>query len=289
VEPERPEFREFFSVHYEHQRRLGYLLSSDWGEAEELAQDALVRTFAAWPRINPEKTVSYARQVLVNRHRSRLRRALAQARHAARLHRDEGYVHDSSDDRLLLWAVGPPEAEVARLLHLPLGTAKSLARRGLGKLRRQPALARPSVGHSGHEEVVNDMGTLLDQGQESYEHIGGGWRASWNRPAPSVRPLMRPRPSVPAGATGGIGWPYGPARRRPWRPCWGWRCWCRAGSWRAVRRHRPRQPRDRPATQRRRRSTNSRSHRSSVSRRARVRAREERQVPPGRIQLQHRG
>ena len=45
--PERPEFREVFSVHYERLRRLGYLLSSDWGEAEELAQDALVETFAA--------------------------------------------------------------------------------------------------------------------------------------------------------------------------------------------------------------------------------------------------
>jgi len=141
VARERPEFPEFFSVHYEPLRRLGYLLSADWGEAEELAQDALVRTFAAWARINPERTAAYARQVLVNRHRSRLRHALVQARRAVRLGPDEGYVDDSSDDRLVLWAAlqrlpprqrqvlvlrfyeDLPEAEVVRLLHLPLGTA----------------------------------------------------------------------------------------------------------------------------------------------------------------------
>lgn len=34
------EFREFFAAAYGRLRGLGYLLTSDWAEAEELAQDA---------------------------------------------------------------------------------------------------------------------------------------------------------------------------------------------------------------------------------------------------------
>ena len=58
------QFREFFAAEYGRLRGLGYLLTSDWAEAEDL-----------------------------------------------------------------------PEAEVARLLGLPLGTVKSLAHRGLARLR----------------------------------------------------------------------------------------------------------------------------------------------------------
>jgi sigma-70-like protein len=45
------EFREFFAAEYGRLRGLGYLLTSDWAEAEELAQDALVRTYRAWSRV----------------------------------------------------------------------------------------------------------------------------------------------------------------------------------------------------------------------------------------------
>ena len=45
------QFREFFAAEYGRLRGLGYLLTSDWGQAEELAQDALVRTYRAWPRV----------------------------------------------------------------------------------------------------------------------------------------------------------------------------------------------------------------------------------------------
>ncbi|MGH2813736.1 MAG: sigma factor, partial [Actinomycetota bacterium] len=45
------EFREFFAAEYGRLRGLGFLLTSDWAQAEELAQDALVRTYRAWPRV----------------------------------------------------------------------------------------------------------------------------------------------------------------------------------------------------------------------------------------------
>ena len=65
-------------------RGLGYLLTSDWAEAEEPAQDALVRTYRVWPRVRRhERPGAYARKVLLNRHRSLLRRAKVEARHLA--------------------------------------------------------------------------------------------------------------------------------------------------------------------------------------------------------------
>jgi hypothetical protein len=45
-----------------------------------------VRTHRAWPRVcNHDRSQDYAQKVLVNRHRSQLRRGLVEARHAARL------------------------------------------------------------------------------------------------------------------------------------------------------------------------------------------------------------
>ena len=62
-------FRGFFSRHYRSLRDLAFLLCGNWSEAEGLAQDALVRTFAAWPAIrDPGHASAYARRVLVNRH-----------------------------------------------------------------------------------------------------------------------------------------------------------------------------------------------------------------------------
>jgi DNA-directed RNA polymerase specialized sigma24 family protein len=78
------EFREFFAAGYGRLRGPGFLLTSDWAQAEELAQDALVRTYRAWPRVRRSgRPGAYARKVLVNRHRSLLRRAAVEASHLA--------------------------------------------------------------------------------------------------------------------------------------------------------------------------------------------------------------
>jgi DNA-directed RNA polymerase specialized sigma24 family protein len=60
------EFREFFAAAYGRLRGLGYLLTSDWAEAEELAQDALVRTYRAWSRVR--RLPARQRAVLVLRY-----------------------------------------------------------------------------------------------------------------------------------------------------------------------------------------------------------------------------
>ena len=148
------EFREFFAAQYGRLRGLGFLLTGDWAQAEELAQDALVRTYRAWPRVRRhERPGAYVRKVLLNRHRSLLRRAAVEARHLAGRRVEEACPAELGTDGLVLWAAvrrlpdrqravlvlryheDLAEAEVARLLGLPVGTVKSLAHRGLARLR----------------------------------------------------------------------------------------------------------------------------------------------------------
>ena len=78
------EFREFFADQYARLCWLGLLLTGDQAEAEELAQEALARTWWRWVVRRPNNPAAYARRVLVNRRRSLLRRAGVEARFLAR-------------------------------------------------------------------------------------------------------------------------------------------------------------------------------------------------------------
>lgn len=147
------EFKQFFEVEFRPLRRLGYLLTGDWAEAEDLAQEAMVRTYRAWGSIRDrEQPGAYARSVLVNRRRSLLRRSMVAQKHAELL-RDEEYAPQLGEDGMLLWDAirslpqrqraavvlrfyeDLTEAEIARILDAPVGTVKSLVHRGVGKLR----------------------------------------------------------------------------------------------------------------------------------------------------------
>ena len=150
------EFLDFFADQFWSLRRMGFLLTGDWDQAEELAQEAMARTFAAWSRVRGyDRPAAYARKVLVNRHRSLLRRAAIEARHALTNRPQEWQEPAFADDDLVLWQalqrlparqrtaivlryyLDLPEAEVARLLGVPVGTVKSLVHRGLARLRDQ--------------------------------------------------------------------------------------------------------------------------------------------------------
>jgi RNA polymerase sigma-70 factor (sigma-E family) len=150
------EFLDFFADQYWPLRRVGFLLTGDWHEADELAQEAMARTYAAWGRVRRrERAAAYARKVLLNHYRSLARRARVETRHllASRPQAQDRYEPDFSGDGSQLWEalrrlpspqrsalvlrfyLDLPEAEVARLLGVPVGTVKSWTHRGLARLR----------------------------------------------------------------------------------------------------------------------------------------------------------
>jgi DNA-directed RNA polymerase specialized sigma24 family protein len=100
VAVDETEFSEFFASQYAALCWLGLLLTGDRAEGEELAQEALVRTWWRWKLVRrPDDPASYARRVLVNRRRSLLRRAGVEARYLARS-RPEDLVVPAGDARL---------------------------------------------------------------------------------------------------------------------------------------------------------------------------------------------
>ena len=154
---EDAQFPEFFASQYGRLRRLGFLLTGDWAEGDELAQEALVRVWWRWALVRRQQhPEAYARKVLINRHRSLVRRLRLDARHAGQA-RVEPVDDRPREELLVVWAaIGRlparqravvvlryhedlPELEVARLLRLPVGTVKSTASRALARLRRDLA------------------------------------------------------------------------------------------------------------------------------------------------------
>jgi RNA polymerase sigma-70 factor (sigma-E family) len=140
---EDSQFPEFFASQYGGLRRLGFLLTGDWSQGEELAQDALVRVYWRWALVRRQQhPEAYARKVLINRHRSWLRRLRLEIRHGgqARIEPADG---GQREELLVVWAAirrlptrqravvvlryheDLPELEVARLLGIPVGTLTS--------------------------------------------------------------------------------------------------------------------------------------------------------------------
>jgi RNA polymerase sigma-70 factor (sigma-E family) len=163
-------FREFFASEYSRLCWLGFLLTGSRAEGEELAQEALVRIWWRW-RLGrrPADPARYARRVLVNRQRSLLRRAAVEARSLARARPAE--VPPAGTERaMVLWEAVqalPPrqravlvlryredltEAEVARLLGVPVGTVKSASHRALARLRQRLGSYDLDPAASGTEE-----------------------------------------------------------------------------------------------------------------------------------------
>jgi len=135
--------------------KAAWLLTGDTHLAAELVQDALVRTYVAWPRARQGDPLAYARRVLANaridmwrrRRRELLREPVAMP-DAARV--SESTVVDQRDELVralarlttrqrrvvvLRYLVGLTEREVADDLGVSVGTVKSQASRGLQLLR----------------------------------------------------------------------------------------------------------------------------------------------------------
>jgi RNA polymerase sigma-70 factor (sigma-E family) len=157
------DFKAFYEADIDRLRAFAYRLTGDWADADDLAQDAMVRTMRAWRRIK-ERPQVYVRAVMVNLHRSLLRRAGTEARHLLSMARSEEVAPASDDDSAVLWSEiqrlplrqreaivlhyyeDLPQNEVAHILGCPPGTVNSLVYRGLARLRERLSLDEVAAG-----------------------------------------------------------------------------------------------------------------------------------------------
>lgn len=148
------EFVEFARASSARLQQAAYLLTGDRHDAEDAAQTALARTYAAWSRVRRSDAYAYARTVLANLVIDQWRRPMRE--YATDVLPEQPVPRDLADDvtrrRWLIQALDRlspreravvvmrhyldvAEADVARELDLSLGTVKSLNSRGLAKLR----------------------------------------------------------------------------------------------------------------------------------------------------------
>src|SRR4051812_44900705 len=68
------EFADFVDLRWQSLVRFGFLLTGDWGAAEDLTQSALERTGRRWRRVKVERPERYVKAAMINQMRSRWRR-----------------------------------------------------------------------------------------------------------------------------------------------------------------------------------------------------------------------
>jgi RNA polymerase sigma-70 factor (sigma-E family) len=60
-------FTEFVAARQTHLRRIAYAICGDWHRADDILQTALVKLYAAWPRVQRGgREEAYVRQIIVN-------------------------------------------------------------------------------------------------------------------------------------------------------------------------------------------------------------------------------
>jgi RNA polymerase sigma-70 factor (sigma-E family) len=155
------EFTEFMNGRWSALVRLGYGLTGDQGLAEDLAQTALARAYASWPRVrragDPD---AYVRRIMLNANHSRFRRRRVREQLTDSVP-ETGAVDETgpADDRPALLAalmrlpagqravvvlrywMDMTETEAAAALGCSVGNVKSQASRALAKLRVSEDLA----------------------------------------------------------------------------------------------------------------------------------------------------
>jgi RNA polymerase sigma-70 factor (sigma-E family) len=153
--PDRDEqIADLFVKHYDGLCRLAALLLGDRGGAEEVVQEAFLRTFSNWWRIRHlERAHWYLRTAVINQCRSRLRRRGTEDRSNRTIYAtdperqaagglDTDATHASDDSLVVMDAVRGlpprqretvilryyedlPETEIAKILSCSVGTVKS--------------------------------------------------------------------------------------------------------------------------------------------------------------------
>ena len=145
-------FTAFMAVATPSLLRTAWLLTGSHDAAHDLVQGALVKTYAAWHRVQDRDALPYARRILINHRTDTWRRTRGEhpmAEPPERPHHD-GTVADDRDHVVRLLATLPDqqrkvvvlryyndlsEQAVADLLGISVGSVKSAASRGLAALR----------------------------------------------------------------------------------------------------------------------------------------------------------
>jgi RNA polymerase sigma-70 factor (sigma-E family) len=163
------EFTEFMLGCWPRLVRLGYALTGDLGLAEDVAQTALARVYASWPRVRRAgEPDAYVRKIVVNASRDRFRKrrvdeVLTISPPEPRAADGSGGLRGLEDRSVLLAALmGLPagqraavvlrywldltETEAAVVLGCSVGNVKSQASRALAKLRQSLELVN-EVSH----------------------------------------------------------------------------------------------------------------------------------------------
>ena len=170
----RPSRREALALlyerHYGELVRLAFALTSDWGLAEELAQEAFVRVWRSWGNIRDQQSApAYLRTTVVNLARRSLRRRLLERQTWRRRGAGDLRSADPGETVDLLRALAClparkracvvlrfyldlSEADTAAALGVSVGTVKSQTAKAVGRLER--LLAEPGtspVPRPGHD------------------------------------------------------------------------------------------------------------------------------------------
>jgi RNA polymerase sigma-70 factor (sigma-E family) len=154
------DFRQFVAARQRALMRTAWLLTGDWGKAEDLVQTALVRAWPHWKRAAGEGTPeAYVRRIMINKALD-WRRRLWRGEVPTEILPDVGAAvqQDLDTRQVLVNALRrlPPrqravlvlrffddlsEAATAAAMGCSVGTVKSTTSRALTALRQQPQLA----------------------------------------------------------------------------------------------------------------------------------------------------
>jgi RNA polymerase sigma-70 factor, ECF subfamily len=180
-------FQELIRPHLDSLRRFVFSLSKDWQDADDIAQEALIKAFRAFPTFDGRAALStwlytVARSASIDWHRSRMgqasqrEKALPSAHPAALPGQDEACSQQQDRERLwqaiqrldernrvplvLFEVEGLSYDEIASIEGVPVGTIRSRLSRARQELRQQLAELEPASSGVRGEEVrrVGSMG-----------------------------------------------------------------------------------------------------------------------------------